>query len=82
MDKFHLVLIYIQIASNLRSMNLKNTTVQITGFNPFESLKFLHDLHISYNDLRNVNFEILNIISKFLLKLTVSNCNITLISEV
>lgn len=63
-------------------LDLKNTSLSFDDVKPFESLKNLIHLDISYNDLANTDFSVPSTAFKNLTSLSATHCNITNASRV
>lgn len=68
--------------ANLKHLWLKNTSLLLSNYDPFEALTLLNDLNISNNNFSNFNFSILRNTLMKLNTLNVANCQIEDISNI
>lgn len=67
--------------NNLQVLTLKNTGISFSDINPFESLKELRELDVSFNDLEHVNFALLSSTLENLLEFHAAGSKIVINSE-
>lgn len=67
--------------TNLQTLTLKNTGITFTDVNPFEALKELRELDISYNNLEHVNIALLSSTLENLLEFHIANSKIVINTE-
>lgn len=68
--------------TQLQTLILKNTSLTLTDFDPFDPLFRLLSLDISQNNFTNVNFEMLSNTFNILKELSMSNCQISNASQI